>query len=126
MLLARVYITTVFYDIHAVPGAPPQSITAYSPSAGTITITWSAPPLELQYGIITGYEISFGIAESNITQNNFTSELSVTRTGLLSNTTYTITVTAINGAGTSDNTTTLNFNLRELHPLWITTLLCNT
>ena len=97
------------------PGAPPQNLIAHSPSTGTITAAWSPPtPLELQYGILSGYEISFGIAESNITQISFSSDLSITRTGLLSNITYSITVAAVNGAGTSDNTTTLNINLREL------------
>jgi len=96
-----------------VPGAPPQNLIAYSPSTGKVIAAWSPPPLQLQHGIITGYEVSFGIVESNIT-TNFTSESNVTRTGLLSNITYSITVAAVNGAGTSDNTTTLNFNLREL------------
>ncbi|XP_065910088.1 uncharacterized protein [Dysidea avara] len=102
---------TLFMTKDEVPGAPPQSVTAYSPSAGNITIAWRPPPLELQYGIITGYEISFGIAGISITENSFSSDLRITRTGLLSNTTYSITVAAVNGAGTSDNTTTLNFNL---------------
>jgi len=102
----------LYISLSTVPGAPPQSITAFSPSAGTITIQWSPPPLELQYGIINGYKISFGITES-ITQNNFSSDLSITRTELLSNFTYSITVAAVNGAGTSVNATTLNFNLRE-------------
>ena len=106
-------VQLLFCDVHAAPGAPPQSVTIHSPSTGTITVRWSPPPVELQYGIITGYEISFGVAESNIAQISFTSDLSIKRTGLLSNTTYLLSVTAVNGAGISDNTTTLNFNLRK-------------
>ena len=106
-------VQPIFCDFLAVPDAPPQNVAVHSPSTGTITIRWSPPPVEVQYGIITGYEISFGVAESNIAQNSFTSDLSITRTGLLSNTTYLLSVVAVNGAGISDSTTTLNFNLRK-------------
>jgi len=103
------------YHLHlTAPGAPPQNLIAYSPSTGAITAAWSPPPRELQYGIITGYQISFGIAGSIITQDSLTLDLSITRAGLFSNITYSVTITAINGAGISNNTTTLTFNLREL------------
>ena len=101
------------------PGAPPQNLIAHSPSTGNVTVVWSPPLLELQHGIITGYQILFGITGSNNTENSFNSDLSITRTGLLSNTTYSITVAAVNDAGTSDNTTTLTFNLRELFPPYV-------
>jgi len=110
----KLFLMHSLFHFHlTAPGAPPQNLIAYSPSTGIVTAAWSPPPLELQYGIITGFEISFGIAESNTTQNSFSSDLNITRTGLLSNTTYSITVAAVNVAGTSDNASTLNFNLRE-------------
>ena len=97
-----------------VPGAPPQNIIAHSPSTGNVIVAWSPPPLELQYGIITGYNVSFGIDGNIFTENSFTSNLSITRTGLLSNTTYSVTAAAVNVAGISNITATLSFNLREL------------
>lgn len=88
---------------------------AHSPSSGTITAAWSPPPLELQHGIITGYNVTFQLADNNIILNSSdTSAQSITIPGLLSNATYSITVRTVNAVGTSVNATSLDFNLRTL------------
>ena len=68
---------------------------------GTINISWTPPSTELQYGIITGYQIRYDIAGTNDINSNFTVDLNITLTGLLDDTEYQITVAAQNGAGIS-------------------------
>ena len=68
---------------------------------GTINISWTPPPTELQYGIIIGYRIYYNIAGTNDIISNFTVDLNITLIGLLNDTEYQITVTAENGAGIS-------------------------
>ena len=68
---------------------------------GTINISWTPPSTELQYGIITGYQIYYNIAGTNDINSNFTVDLNITLTGLFNDTEYQITVAAQNGAGVS-------------------------
>jgi protein tyrosine phosphatase len=43
-----------------VPGAPPTSLEVVTNSTTSINITWTAPPLNMTYGIIILYEIQYG------------------------------------------------------------------
>ena len=70
-------------------------------AVGTIDISWTPPSIELQYGIITGYQIHYNTAGTNVTNSNFTVDLNITLTRLLDDTEYQITVAAQNGAGIS-------------------------
>ena len=100
------------------PGGPPQSLNADSLALGTINISWSPPPVELHYGIITGYQIYYEGA--NATSNSFTVDLNITLTGLLNSTVYQITVAAENTAGISPQSAliiTSTIDPRKLHKL---------
>ena len=87
--------------IRIAPGGSPQIIDADSLALGTINILWDPPIAELRYGIITEYQIIYGIDGSNITNTISTVYLNITLTGLLDNTTYRIGIAAINEAGVS-------------------------
>ena len=98
-------VTIIILSI--VPGAPPQNLTAESVAIGTIQLSWNPPRSDRQYGIITGYSITYqinGSSESpmNVNTSNVTSFEIM---GLKSNTNYSVTIAAINGAGTSMNVT---------------------
>ena len=76
---------------------------------GSINISWSPPPTELHYGIITGYRIYYEIVGTNDTITNFTVDLNITLTGLSQNSTeYQITVAAENAAGISSVNASVN------------------
>ena len=108
----HMYISCKLYCYVAIaPGAPPQNVTGQSTAIGTIQLSWSPPPLDRHYGIITGYFITYRIDGSNETPSNFTtSNLNTTIPQLQSNIpllqsdiTYMVTIAAVNGAGTSIN-----------------------
>ena len=107
-----------------VPGGPPQNLTAELLALDTVNVSWSPPPSEVHFGIITQYLISyFEMPETISTEPIYTSgdyaygdyskinasavvtvfiaDLNITLTGLSSNTTYHIAVAAMNGAGLS-------------------------
>lgn len=84
------------------PGAAPQNVTAQSLTLGTIELSWSPPPVDKHYGILTGYFITYQISGSSrdpVSEN--VDDLDLTIEGLQSNTTYRVTIAAVNGAGTS-------------------------
>ena len=70
-------------------------------AVGTIDISWTPPSTDLQYGIITGYQIRYNIVGTNVTNSDFNVDVNITLTGLLDDTEYQITVAAQNGAGIS-------------------------
>ena len=89
-----------------VPGRP--SITTINPSNSSISLSWSVP----DGSVVTGYTVIWtsgecpgGVLSSSLTNTgNYTNH---TITGLRGGTTYTITVTVTNPAGsTSSNTMT--------------------
>ena len=102
-LIIVLYQWTQLYNYIALtaPGDAPQSFNADSLALGTINISWSPPPTELHYGVITGYQIDYGIAGNNLTNSTFTADLNITLTGLSSDTAYEIVIAAVNGAGVS-------------------------
>ena len=109
----------------------------------TVNVSWSPPPSEVHFGIITHYVIDyFEIAEtittehiytsgdyasgdysetnSNAVVTVFTADLNITLTGLSSNTTYHIAVAAINGAGLSPfATVTRSISPRKLLCIYV-------
>ena len=107
-----------------VPGGPPQYLIAELLALDTVNVSWSPPPSEAHFGIITQYLISYfempetistepiytsgdyaygDYSETNVSAavTVFTTDLNITLTGLSSNTTYHIAVAAMNGAGLS-------------------------
>ena len=112
-----------------VPGGPPQNLTAELLALDTVDVSWSPPPSEVHFGIITQYQIDYSeIPETIPTEPVYTSgdntygdyaygdyseinasavvtvitaDLNITLTGLSNNTTYHIAVAAMNGAGLS-------------------------
>ena len=122
------------------PGGPPQNVVAEVLALDTVDVSWSPPPPEVHFGIITQYQIDYSeIAETIPTEASgdytfgndtygdyfetsvsaavtvFTADLNITLTGLSSNTTYRIAVAAINGAGFSPfATVTRSIPLRKL------------
>ena len=83
-----------------VPGQP--NITTVNPSNSSISLSWSVP----NGSVVTSYEVMWtsgecpgGVLDDSTTING--SSLIHTITGLRGNTTYTITVTATNPAGTN-------------------------
>ncbi|XP_076849178.1 receptor-type tyrosine-protein phosphatase delta isoform X8 [Brachyhypopomus gauderio] len=49
------------------PSAPPQEVTCSSPSSTSILVSWKAPPLEHQNGIVTKYTIQYTASEGEDT-----------------------------------------------------------
>ena len=91
-------------------------------AVGTIDISWTPPSTELQYGIITGYQIRYNIAGTNVTNSDFTVDLNITLTGLLDDTEYQITVAAQNGAGIS--TVNASVTTSTITPRKLLNMLC--
>jgi len=78
------------------PGAPPQNLITRSFALGTITLSWSAPPVDRQYGNIMEYFVTYRVSPNgDISERSFTGP-GANLTGLLSNTLYIITITAAN------------------------------
>ena len=90
------------YFLHAVPGEPPQNVTARNESSTTISVEWESPPQDFLFGILRGYIIRYLPGDMDIvnltelippTMNSFTLE------NLFEFTNYSIEVTAVTGAG---------------------------
>ena len=84
------------------PSAPPIDVTADGSSI-TITVEWGEVPCIHQNGAITGYSVQYGVEGSGNTETMTVSGASTTQTtisGLMSSTTYSIQVAAVNDAGT--------------------------
>ena len=68
-------------------------------STTSITVQWGSVPCIHQNGDITGYSVQYGVMESGITETVTVNGASTTQTtisGLMSSTTYTIRVAAVN------------------------------
>ena len=84
------------------PGAPPQNFAGRSTVIGRIELSWSPPPSDKQFGMITGYSILYrinGSGEDFVGRN--VSNLNTTITELRSNVAYSVKIAAINSAGIS-------------------------
>lgn len=49
--------------VQSEPSAPPQDVKCSSQSSTNILVSWRAPPMELQNGIITKYSIQYAATE---------------------------------------------------------------
>ena len=134
----------------SVPGGPPQNLTAELLALDTVNVSWSPPPSEVHFGIITQYQIDYfeipetistepiytsgdyaygDYSETNISAavTVFTADLNITLTELSSNATYRIAVAAINGAGFSPfATVTRSIPPRKLLYIYMCVCLCIT
>ena len=85
------------------PTAPPMSVTTPSSSSSTITVQWGSVPCIHQNGVITGYSVQNGVVGSGNTQTLSVDGAATTQTtigDLMSSTTYSIQVAAVNSEGT--------------------------
>ena len=80
-----------------------MSVTSSSTSSSTITVQWGSVPCIHQNGAITGYSVQYGMEGSGSTQMLAVNGADMTQTtieNLMSSTTYSIEVAAVNNAGT--------------------------
>ena len=88
-----------------------MSVTSSSTSSSTITIQWGEVPCADQNGDITGYSVQYGVMGSGNTQTVTVNGADMTQTSiedLMSSTTYSIEVAAVNSAGTGEYSTPIN------------------
>ena len=88
--------------LHAVPGEPPQNVTARNESSTTISVEWESPPQDFLFGILRGYRIRYLPGDMNmvnLTELIPSNGSSFTLENLLEFTNYSIEVTAVTGAG---------------------------
>ena len=84
------------------PSAAPTSVRTFSDSSSSITVQWGMVPCIHHNGDITGYSVQYGVVGSGSTQTMSVSGGSVTEatiSSLMSSTTYSIQVAAVNSAG---------------------------
>ena len=87
------------------PSAPPTSVSTSDITSSTIVLQWGPVVCIDRNGDITGYSVRYGVQGSGSTQTMSVSgggTYGTTITGLISFTTYSIEVAAVNGAGTGD------------------------
>ena len=80
-----------------------MSVTTSSSSSSTITVQWGEVPCIDQNGVITGYSVQYGVMGSGNTQTVAVDGAAATEAtigDLMSSTTYSIQVAAVNSEGT--------------------------
>ena len=80
-----------------------MSVTTPSSSSSTITVQWGSVPCIHQNGVITGYSVQYGVVGSGNTTSMPVGGADTTQTtigDLMSSTTYSIQVAAVNSEGT--------------------------
>ena len=90
-------------SIPTAPSAPPPGVTVTGVTSSTITAQWESVTCIHQNGEITGYSVQNGVMGSGSTETMTVLGASTTQTtitGLMSSTTYSIQVAAVNSAGT--------------------------
>ena len=91
------------YSDNSAPSVPPPDATVTDVNPSTITVQWGEVPCVHQNGATTGYSVQYGVMGSGDTQMLTFDGASTTETtisGLMSSTTYSIRVAAVNIAGT--------------------------
>ena len=83
---------------HTAPSAAPSNVRATSTSS-SVTVQWGMVPCIHRNGEITGYSVRYGDMGSGSPQTVTVSEREVTIQDLMSSTTYSIEVAAVNSAG---------------------------
>ena len=89
-------------SIHTAPSAAPSSV-ALTDVMSTITVQWGEVPCIHQNGVITGYSVQYGVVGSGNTMTMAVDGAATTQTtigSLMSSTTYSIQVAAVNSEGT--------------------------
>ena len=84
------------------PSAAPTSVSVSGVTSSSITVQWGAVDCIHRNGDITGYSVQYGVVGSGSTQTMSVSGGSVTEatiSSLMSSTTYSIQVAAVNSAG---------------------------
>ena len=87
---------------HIAPSAPPTAVTVSKVTSSSITVQWGMVPCIHRNGEITGYSVRYGEMGSENTQTMNVSENSATIQDLMSSTTYSIHVAAVNSAGVGE------------------------
>ena len=90
-------------SIHTAPSAAPSSVALTDVTSSTITVQWGSVPCIHQNGDITGYSVQYGVMGSGDTQTIPVDGAATTQTtigSLMSSTTYSIQVAAVNSEGT--------------------------
>ena len=99
--------------LSAAPYAPPQNVSGEIESSRTITLEWEPPPLELQNGIITSYEIEVTELETAANFLFSTSDISFLLGSLHPAYTYDIVIAATTSAGTGPYSLPETFTMFE-------------
>ena len=91
--------------ISSAPSAPPSSVNAMVESSTSVTVQWGSVPCIHQNGAITGYSVQYGVNGSGDTETMTVNGADMTQTtieDLVSSTTYSIEVAAVNSAGAGE------------------------
>ena len=100
-VISQVTNSCAVFFFSAAPSGPPTSVSVTSTSIN-ITVQWEAVDCIHRNGDITGYSVRYGVVGSGSTQTVNVSEGSVTEatiSNVMSSTTYSIQVAAVNSAG---------------------------
>ena len=97
--------TTISVTPNSAAPDPPTSLAGSAGSNGTIPLTWSAPANN-NGAAVTGYVVTY-ISDSGTTATQNASSESTTLSGLTGTVSYTISVAAVNTAGTSTSSSTI-------------------
>ena len=89
------------YVLLTAPGAAPETFITQSMAINTVTLSWTPPPMDRQYGEIIEYFITYRITSNGAISERTVNGLGANLTGLDSATDYTITITAVNNIGRS-------------------------
>lgn len=96
----------------AFPPNLPSGVTVGSVTSSTVPITWTAPATDASHGAATSYTVQWRqTGTSTWTQQSGVSGASYTITGLIAATEYDVQVQAVNAAGSSAFTATVNATL---------------
>ena len=96
-----------------VPSSPPSNYTAVALSSRSILLTWDAPPVEGQNGIITGYIVNITKLETGEVSTMFTESHNLTLYSLQPFTTYGFLVSAQTVAGSGPATLFVSVTTHE-------------
>ena len=93
-------ITIIKFCFNSVPSAPPISVKITKVSGTVIEVQWEPVDCIHHNGHITGYLVQYEAQESGDTQTHITTGEHAIISNLMSSTTYSIEVAAVNSAGT--------------------------
>ena len=97
----------ILFEVNDVPPAPsaaPTSVSVSGVTSSSITVQWGPVDCIHRNGDITGYSVQYEVVGSGSTQTvvSGASVTEVTIPNLMSSTTYSLRVAAVNSAGTGD------------------------